>query len=46
MEIYIACFLAITGGFAALLFVSEIIYKILVFVVKKLDERDKANGKL
>ena len=46
MEMYIIAMMVIMGGFATLLFLSEIIYNILVFVVKKIDEREKANGKL
>ena len=46
MEMYIYALMAFTGGFALLIFVSEIIYEALKFIVRKLDERDKANEKL
>lgn len=43
MEMYIIALAIIMGGFGCLLFVSEIIYNILVFIANKFDERSKRN---
>lgn len=43
MDMYFYMLVALMGGFAMLLFVSEIIYEVLVYIVKKIDERSKVN---
>lgn len=44
MEMYIIVLAILMGGFGALLFVAEILYNILCFVVRKLEERERRNA--
>ena len=42
---YLAALMAMTGGFACLLWVSEMIYNILVYINEKSKKRSKRNGR-
>lgn len=46
MEMYIIVLAILMGGFGIMLFVAEILYNILCYIIRKLDERNNANGKL